>query len=103
MDGAFPKWLCRLFLGLSASFAIAFVILLVFGKTAGAPHLLTGCFVGLALAAFTVLPLLEQSGFIPGQSNSREALSTLTFAYVALPCALKLIAFGFVLTLPTEK
>ena len=58
---------------------------------------------GLALAAFTVLPLLEQSGFIPGQSNSPEALSTLTFAYVALPCALKLIAIGFVLTLPTEK
>jgi len=58
---------------------------------------------GLALAAFTVLPLLEQSGFTPGQSNSPEALSTLTFAYVALPCVLKLIAFGFVLTLPTEK
>ena len=58
---------------------------------------------GLALAAFTVLPLLEQSGFTPGKSNRPEALSTLTFAYVALPCALKLIAFGFVLTLPTEK
>lgn len=58
---------------------------------------------GLALAAFTVLPWLERSGFIPGQDNSPEALSTLTLAYVILPCALKLFAFGLVLTLPTEK
>jgi GPH family glycoside/pentoside/hexuronide:cation symporter len=58
---------------------------------------------GLALAAFTVLPLLEYRGFVPSQNNSSEALSTLTFAYAILPCALKLIAFAFVLTLPTEK
>ncbi|WP_420585680.1 MFS transporter [Ruegeria sp.] len=57
---------------------------------------------GLALAAFFTLPLLERSGFTPGQTNSAEALRTLTFAYAVLPCILKLGAFGLVLTLPTE-
>lgn len=57
---------------------------------------------GLALAAFFTLPLLERSGFTPGQTNSAEALRTLTFAYAVLPCILKLGAFGMVLTLPTE-
>ncbi|WP_170571278.1 MFS transporter [Ruegeria atlantica] len=57
---------------------------------------------GLALAAFFTLPLLERSGFTPGQPNSTEALRTLTLAYAVLPCILKLGAFGLVLTLPTE-
>ncbi|WP_171131833.1 MULTISPECIES: MFS transporter [unclassified Ruegeria] len=57
---------------------------------------------GLALAAFFTLPLLERSGFVPGQSNSAEALEVLTLAYAVLPCILKLGAFGLVLTLPTE-
>ncbi|KIC38609.1 sodium:galactoside symporter [Ruegeria sp. ANG-R] len=57
---------------------------------------------GLALAAFFTLPLLERSGFTPGQANSAEALNTLTLAYAVLPCILKLGAFGLVLTLPTE-
>ncbi len=57
---------------------------------------------GLALAAFFTLPLLERSGFTPGQANSAEALNTLTLAYAVLPCILKLGAFGMVLTLPTE-
>lgn len=57
---------------------------------------------GLALAAFFTLPLLERSGFTPGQTNSAEALNTLTLAYAVLPCILKLGAFGMVLTLPTE-
>ncbi len=57
---------------------------------------------GLALAAFFTLPLLERSGFSPGQANSAQALNTLTFAYALLPCILKLGAFGMVLTLPTE-
>ena len=52
-------------------------------------------------AGFT-LPLLERSGFSPGQANSAQALNTLTFAYALLPCILKLGAFGMVLTLPTE-
>lgn len=57
---------------------------------------------GLALAAFFTLPLLERSGFTPGQENTTEALKTLTLAYAVLPCILKLGAFGLVLTLPTE-
>ncbi|MEO1107203.1 MAG: MFS transporter [Pseudomonadota bacterium] len=57
---------------------------------------------GLALAAFFTLPLLERSGFTPGQTNSVEALKTLNLAYAVLPCILKLGAFGMVLTLPTE-
>ena len=57
---------------------------------------------GLALAAFFTLPLLERSGFTPGQANSAEALNTLTLAYAVLPCILNLGAFGMVLTLPTE-
>ncbi|WP_377193684.1 MFS transporter [Ruegeria meonggei] len=57
---------------------------------------------GLALAAFITLPLLERSGFNPGQANSTEALNTLNLAYAVLPCILKLGAFGMVLALPTE-
>ena len=58
---------------------------------------------GLALAASVALPLLERSGFTPGQSNSAAALRTLTIAYAILPCLLKLSAWMLVLTLPTEK
>lgn len=58
---------------------------------------------GLALAAFIVLPLLEKNGFTPGQTNSTEALATLNIAYAVIPCFLKLIALGYVLTLPTEE
>jgi Na+/melibiose symporter-like transporter len=58
---------------------------------------------GLALAAFAVLPVLERNGFSPGQSNSTEALATLNFAYAALPCILKLFALALVLALPTEE
>ncbi|MEM6657555.1 MAG: MFS transporter [Pseudomonadota bacterium] len=57
---------------------------------------------GLALAAFFTLPLLQRSGFSPGQTNSAEALETLNLAYAVLPCILKVAAFGMVLTLPTE-
>lgn len=57
---------------------------------------------GLALAAFFTLPLLERSGFTPGQANSTQALQTLNLAYAVLPCILKLGAFSMVLTLPTE-
>ncbi|NNE79873.1 MAG: sodium:galactoside symporter [Silicimonas sp.] len=58
---------------------------------------------GLALAAFTVLPVLEQAGFSPGTDNTPEALSTLNIAYAVIPCVLKLAAFGLVLTLPSEE
>ena len=58
---------------------------------------------GLALAAFAVLPLLERSGFSPGQPNGAAALHSLTIAYAVLPCVLKLGAWALVLTLPREK
>ena len=45
-------------------FAIAFVIVLAIGKNADAPHLLTGCFVSLALAASTGGGLLRQLAFM---------------------------------------
>ncbi len=57
---------------------------------------------GLALAAFAVLPMLERSGFTPGAANSAATLATLNFSYAILPCILKLGAFGLVLALPTE-
>lgn len=57
---------------------------------------------GLALAAFAVLPVLERSGFTPGVPNSAEALSTLNISYAVIPCILKLGALALVLALPTE-
>ncbi len=48
----------------------------------------------LALAAATLLPLLQAQGFTPGTVNSETALSTLTLLYAALPCALKLLAIA---------
>jgi glycoside/pentoside/hexuronide:cation symporter, GPH family len=57
---------------------------------------------GLALAAFAVLPVLESSGFTPGVSNSASALTTLNISYAVAPCILKLAALALVLTLPTE-
>lgn len=57
---------------------------------------------GLALAAFAVLPMLERSGFVPGGANSTTALNTLNIAYAVVPCILKLAALTLVLTLPTQ-
>lgn len=45
----------------------------------------------LALAAGLALPLLQALGYAPGQRDP-QALQALTFAYCALPCALKLAA-----------
>jgi Na+/melibiose symporter-like transporter len=58
---------------------------------------------GLALAAATVMPLLQWNGFMPGQPNSGHALTTLNIAYAVIPCILKLAAFALVLTLPSER
>ncbi len=58
---------------------------------------------GLALAAFAVLPLLEKSGFVPGETNSAEALKFLNISYAVVPCILKLVAMALVLALPTEE
>lgn len=57
---------------------------------------------GLALAAFAVLPILESSGFTPGAANSAAALNTLNISYAIVPCILKLGALALVLALPTE-
>ncbi|PRY22543.1 Na+/melibiose symporter-like transporter [Aliiruegeria haliotis] len=57
---------------------------------------------GLALAAFLVLPALQASGFAPGEDNTPDAIGALTIAYAFVPCILKLLAMGFVLALPTE-
>ena len=45
----------------------------------------------LALAAGVALPALQALGYAPG-SRDAPALATLTLAYCALPCALKLVA-----------
>ncbi|NDR59258.1 MFS transporter [Aliiruegeria sabulilitoris] len=58
---------------------------------------------GLALAAFLVLPALQSSGFTPGQENTPGALRALTIAYAIIPCLLKFLAMAFVLALPTEE
>lgn len=57
---------------------------------------------GLALAAFVVLPVLDRSGFEAGAINSAGALRTLNLSYAILPCILKLTALAVVLTLPNE-
>jgi GPH family glycoside/pentoside/hexuronide:cation symporter len=57
---------------------------------------------GLALAAFAMLPILENSGFVPGQVNSAHALTTLNIAYAVVPCILKLGALALVLALPSQ-
>ena len=49
----------------------------------------------LALAAATVLPALDLSGFETGVQNTPEALWSLTLLYAGLPCLLKIIAFSF--------
>jgi GPH family glycoside/pentoside/hexuronide:cation symporter len=49
----------------------------------------------LALAAATLLPMLDSVGFQSGASqNPPEALALLTLLYAAVPCALKLIAIA---------
>ncbi|MCV2873659.1 MFS transporter [Defluviimonas sp. WL0050] len=58
---------------------------------------------GLALAAFAVLPVLGQSGFVPGQINSADALVTLNIAYAVVPCMLKLCAIAMILALPSKE
>jgi len=48
----------------------------------------------LALAAVSLLPLLQAGGFTAGQSNDNDALWLLSLLYGALPCALKLLAIA---------
>lgn len=57
---------------------------------------------GLALAAFAVLPILENSGFTPGSANTPHALAVLNMSYAVIPCILKLGALALVLALPSQ-
>ena len=57
----------------------------------------------LALAAATLLPVLQFQGFQPGPVNSTEALATLGLLYAALPCALKLLAMLLLALTPVPE
>ncbi|MGR3501776.1 MFS transporter [Pseudaestuariivita sp.] len=48
----------------------------------------------LAIAAVTLLPVLEAQGFQSGTANTEEALQVLTWLYAGLPCLLKIVAIG---------
>ena len=48
----------------------------------------------LAIAAATLLPVLDGVGFRPGLQNTEQALFTLSMIYAALPCVLKLTAIA---------
>lgn len=52
----------------------------------------------LALAAGVALPVLAWLGYTPGARDA-QALHTLTWAYCLLPCALKALAAGLLITL----
>lgn len=58
----------------------------------------------LAIAAITLLPILEVNGFQAGMTNTPDALMTLTLLYAGLPCILKLFALTLLsVTRLTEK
>lgn len=46
----------------------------------------------LAVAALTILPVLDASGFAPGTQNSQSALQVLTYLYAVVPLVLKALA-----------
>lgn len=58
----------------------------------------------LAFAAAVLLPILEYSGFRSGSvDNPTEALTTLTILYALVPCTLKLVAIGLLMTTQLEE
>jgi len=57
----------------------------------------------LALAAVTVLPLLEAGGFVPGGENDAATLWRLALLYGGLPCVLKLCAIALLATTDLEE
>lgn len=57
---------------------------------------------GLSLAAFIVMPLLDWTEFKPNQGNDAAALNMLTFLYALLPCALKVLGAMLVWRLPRD-
>ena len=68
------------------------------GHRAGAEGVYVGWWnsatkLNLGLAAGAALPLLALAGYAPGPRDP-QALYALSIAYVAVPCALKLMAGG---------
>lgn len=57
----------------------------------------------LAVAAATLLPLLEARGFVPGGANAAAALAMLGWLYAGVPCALKLVAMGLLAATPLTE
>lgn len=57
----------------------------------------------LALAAATVLPLLESGGFSVGEVNDEAALARLAVLYALVPCGLKLVALAIFAGRRTER
>lgn len=57
----------------------------------------------LAFAAVLLLPLLEARGFQAGLANPASALTTLTLLYALVPCLLKLVAIGLLVTTKLEE
>lgn len=57
----------------------------------------------LALAAGTLLPILDGYGFQSGASNTETALQTLTVLYALVPCALKLVAMAVLAATPVPE
>ncbi len=57
----------------------------------------------LALAAASLLPLLEAAGFRVGGENPPEALQRLTLLYGLVPCLLKLVAIALLAATKLEE
>ncbi|WP_135506520.1 MFS transporter [Roseovarius aestuariivivens] len=57
----------------------------------------------LAIAAVSLLPLLEAGGYRSGQDNAEAELWLLSLLYGAVPCVLKVIAIGVLVTTPTDR
>lgn len=57
----------------------------------------------LAFAAVALLPVLDASGFVSGQDNSLDALWTLSLLYAFVPCVLKLVALGVLISTAIEE
>jgi glycoside/pentoside/hexuronide:cation symporter, GPH family len=57
----------------------------------------------LAIAAGTLLPILDAYGFQSGQANSATALQTLTVLYALVPCVLKFVAMAVLATTPVPE
>ncbi|MFQ6773699.1 MFS transporter [Cereibacter sphaeroides] len=57
----------------------------------------------LALAAATLLPLLQRAGFEPGSGGPAEALMLLSVLYALVPCGLKAAAILLLLATPIPE